>query len=144
MVIREATMEDAQLLFDWRNDPVTRANSFHSEPLGWETHVAWLQQAVSRDDLHIFVVEDQEQPIGTFRLNRIDSGRAEISITVAPPCRGKGFGGQILTEAARVARDQLGYTCLQAHVKESNIASRKAFFRAGYTIASYVLELELK
>lgn len=143
MLIREATIEDAQLLFDWRNEPATRANSFHSEPLDWDSHVAWLQQALCREDVNIFIVEDNQQPVGTFRLNRIDSGRAEISITVSSHFRGNGYGSKILLEAATVAKEQFGYSIIQARVKESNIASQRAFFRAGYKVVSHLLELDL-
>src|SRR5262249_14791779 len=39
--LRLATREDAGLLWQWANDPQTRANSFHQESIPWDQHVSW-------------------------------------------------------------------------------------------------------
>jgi len=46
--LRRATASDADLLLDWANDPVTRAASFHPDPIDRSGHVRWLAARVHR------------------------------------------------------------------------------------------------
>ena len=41
LYLRQAGVEDRKLLFDWRNDPLVRRNSFTTDPIAWEDHVRW-------------------------------------------------------------------------------------------------------
>ncbi|WP_157788998.1 GNAT family N-acetyltransferase [Rhodococcus rhodochrous] len=142
MEIRKVDKEDAPMLFEWRNDPVTRANSFSTGSVDWEEHVKWLDQTIKREDRHLYIVQVEGVSIGTFRLDKLDSQRAEISITVAPSARRKGYGSKILQEAAKVA-GRLGYSSILAKVKEENTISKRMFLKAGYKGSSTVLELTL-
>ena len=38
LYLRTADENDMDLLFQWANDPDVRKNSFHSEPISYETH----------------------------------------------------------------------------------------------------------
>ena len=123
MIIRPATLEDAKLLFEWRNDPLTRAMSRNSDPVQWDTHVTWLtgRLAISNPQLYIAAVDDHQ--VGTFRVDA-----DEISYTVAPDFRGRGFGLAMLREA----REMFGP--LRAEIYERNVASIKAAEKAGLLV----------
>lgn len=124
MKLRAANLDDAQLLFDWRNDPVTRAMSLSRDPVTWEGHLAWLKSALASPVRSILIAEDGV-PLGTVRLDK--DIRTEISITLAPAARGHGLAAPIL----RLATDGLGP--FVARIRPDNIASRKAFEAAGFT-----------
>ena len=42
-----ATIDDARLLFDWRNDDAARAASFDGAPLEWHSHLQWLESKLN-------------------------------------------------------------------------------------------------
>lgn len=119
MDIRPATLEDAQLLFDWRNDPLTRAMFKNSGVVLWDTHINWLTQRLSRLDPHLYIAEIGV-PVGTFRLDG-----DEISYTVAPEARGKGIGSAMLLKV----REMFGPR--RAEIFERNVASIRIAERAG-------------
>jgi RimJ/RimL family protein N-acetyltransferase len=124
MKLRPATAKDAQALFDWRNDPVTRAMSVSGDPVDWEEHLLWLESALASPVRSILIAEDGV-PHGTVRLDR--DIRTEVSITLAPSARGLGLAAPIL----RLATDGRGP--FVARIRPDNAASRRAFEAAGFT-----------
>lgn len=91
VLLRRAVMEDAKLLFEWRNDPATRSGSLQSEPLDWERHLKWLAACLDNPYRALYIAERCGAPAGTVRADRTD-GEFELSWTVAPDCRGQGLG----------------------------------------------------
>jgi RimJ/RimL family protein N-acetyltransferase len=87
---RPATMDDSDLLFEWRDDPVTQANSCHHEPIDPEKHLAWLTASIADPLRSIYIFEIDDVPIGTVREDWKGGGnewKIEISWTVAPTLR---------------------------------------------------------
>lgn len=123
MRFREVTIADAQLLYDWRNDPDTRAMSRDTSEIAYDDHVAWLERRLSRGDHGLFIAEQDGVPVGTIRLDH-----DEISYTVAPSHRRKGIGETMLI----VARETFGQKV--AEVKRDNVASIKLAERAGHLV----------
>ncbi|MDB5888528.1 MAG: GCN5-like N-acetyltransferase, partial [Rhodocyclales bacterium] len=44
IVLRPATLQDAALLLDWRNDPLTRLSSHSADEIPLDEHLAWLNR----------------------------------------------------------------------------------------------------
>ena len=91
--LRPATLEDAERLFQWRNDSLTRAQSLQQQPVEWQAHLQWLQASLQNPDRQLYIAESaalagQEQSLilGTVRADRTD-GEYELSWTVAPEQR---------------------------------------------------------
>jgi RimJ/RimL family protein N-acetyltransferase len=122
MKLRPATIDDARILFDWRNDELTRAMSVNSDPVEWEGHVKWLTARLQRDEPGLFIAEDSE-PVGTIRIDG-----EEISYTVAPSHRGRGVAKAMLS----VAQDLFGQKV--ARIKAENVASIRAAAGAGHIV----------
>ena len=70
LILREVTGKDIDLLFRWANDPVTRQNAFHTEPIPYETHRAWFVRMLADRDIvkYILCSESPTQEIGQIRL----------------------------------------------------------------------------
>lgn len=119
MKLRAATMEDARLLFDWRNDEETRKQSRNAGVLEFDSHCKWLATQIV-EGLAPLIALDPD-PVGTVRIAK--SG--EMSWTVAPEKRGQGYGTKMVKLAARRAENPW------AEIKEDNIASRKIAEAAG-------------
>ncbi len=109
MRLEPARPEDSLLLWRWRNDPQTRANSRSSDPVSWEEHAKWFKE---KQNIYVAWV-----PVGTVR---VDDG--EVSLTVAPEHRGNGYAAPMIRAANGV----------RAWVKADNEPSLRAFRSAGY------------
>ena len=120
--LRPATMDDAKILFDWRNDPLTRQHSHNSGEVPWKSHLAWLQTSLANPARTLYIAESDGTAVGTVRADLLEGGEYELSWTVAPEARGKGFGKQMVLQ---FAREMLSGKRLLAEVKRGNIASEK-------------------
>lgn len=121
MKLRKASMEDAKLLFDWRNDPITRAASHQTGELVFSEHCAWLEKALLTRD--IYIAEIDGIPVGTVRA---DAGKpTELSWTVAPHRRCKGLGTRIVMAALAL------HSPARAEIKADNAASIRIAEKVG-------------
>lgn len=136
MTLRAATIHDSDLLLAWRNDPVTVAMSMTPETVTQEDHTRWFTQILADDTRILLVAESGQTPIGSVRLDRAPTGAHEVSITVSPDHRGKGFGRALLSTANAHAFSALAARKLVASVKEDNTASQRIFEATGYRLAA--------
>jgi len=130
--LRPVTMEDAQLLLSWRNDPATQAASFNTQAVDLASHLQWLQRKLASPDALMFIACDQTgQPVGQIRLD-IENGDALIDFTIAPAMRGQKLASRLLRLGClpvlrrQIVRRMVGY------VRSENVASQRAFLRAGF------------
>lgn len=150
--LRPVTRADFRKIFEWRNDPEARANSFSSEPVTWEEHTRYWERRLSAGAWSLIFVQEGKDT-GLVRLDRIapgtkaqatkgmeygPAGRSkggkegyEIHILIGAPFRGKGAGTQAIAEAKEFARRH-GVPRLIARVKSGNAASRAVFGRNGF------------
>ncbi len=144
--LRTVSEKDAQILFDWTNDPVTRQNSFRAEPVIWEEHVNWLQQKLKDSNSLFFIMTDGQNDCGTIRIdwkesdNMISENYGLISFSIAPVYRGKGLGEKILVlaeqsiKAKQTIKDKQPIKFLVGEVKTENVTSRKCFEKNNYLL----------
>ena len=135
--VRPATLEDARSLWEWRNDPATRAGSRSSAEVPWSDHLRWLTTSLTRTDRLLLMVEDPEGAVGTVRWDLLGEGEWEVSITVAPQRRGQSLARPLLRAAeeslcrARPA-SATEVTAYLAAVHSDNLASVRLFESSGY------------
>lgn len=127
--------EDVDLVFAWANDPATRAASFRSERIPYDEHVRWYRDQLQAPDRNLFIVREAGEAVAVVRLDDHVAleGVGVIGINVAPERRGLGLGTRCIGAASAVAAG-LGYARIYALIGPSNVASLKAFERAGYTL----------
>ena len=136
--LRPATIADAELLFVWRNDPLTRQQSIHTEPVVWETHLTWLETGLQNPDRWLFIAEQavpaMQAPVvlGTVRADKL-AEVYELSWTVAPEQRGKGWGKKMVAALIAVLPDGAAY---QAVVLHTNPASERIAAGLGMAMQS--------
>lgn len=138
VAVRPATMEDADLLLAWANDPVTRAAGFHTAAISRDEHLAWLARRLATADCRLYIGVRAGRPVGQVRVDRDEpTGTAEVSIAVAPEARGQGVGRRLLDAALAAARAdaQLGVGTFRARVRPDNAASLALFRGAGFVEA---------
>jgi UDP-2,4-diacetamido-2,4,6-trideoxy-beta-L-altropyranose hydrolase len=122
-------MEDAQFLFDLRNDPLSRKMSISQDEVKWEEHIQWLSKALSQTGLRLYIPYLNGVACGQFRV----SPTGEVSISLVSQLRGKGLAKELIAKASRLYLEEFPETkFLRARVKTANPASRKSFEQAGY------------
>ena len=133
--LRSASMDDAKMLFDWRNDPEVRSVSFSSDPVEWESHRRWLDAKLRDRDCDLWIAEDRTGlAFGQVRLdhNRADS-TAMISVSIDHASRARGSGTVLLDKACRTAfADNPSLDQIVAQIKPGNQASERAFKKTGF------------
>lgn len=133
--LRKATKADAEILFLWRNELETRANSFHTELIPYGEHVAWLEAALRNPAQEIYIFCDRDVPIGQVRLSA-EGDSATISYSIDAAYRAKGYGQTMLRYVERICADRGKPIILRGYVKKKNIASQVIFEKLGYKVAA--------
>jgi UDP-2,4-diacetamido-2,4,6-trideoxy-beta-L-altropyranose hydrolase len=130
--IRLARESDRELIWNWANDEETRKVSYSQAYISWDEHIKWFA-SVQRQKNHRFYVarNGYEKPVGQIRF-AVDGKHAVVSLSVAPESRGKGYGKEILIEAAKKFFNETDIEQISAYVKSENMLSLKVFQKAGF------------
>lgn len=128
--IRPIKTEDASLLFDWANEAQVRLNSISRTDISWEGHIAWLKSKLNNGTTYMFILEDENTPIGQIRFDKIGSAY-EVDYSIDKHFRGQGFGTVVVNEGIKKLRKQTDSAVI-AKVWERNIASIKVFKKLGF------------
>lgn len=132
--LRRATIEDMDLLYRWANDPIVRHNSFNTDTIPYESHIAWFNKNMENPLVLQFILMDDQIPIGQIRLN-ISGADAEIGYSIAREFRGKGYGHLILRLLSdEIRKNHSEIKRLIAKVKPENQASNRLFEAEDYAI----------
>jgi len=132
LTLRPAQADDCRLIWEWANDPLTRAVSFSAEPIPWEDHVEWFTTQLSDPDCLFYVALDADEvPIGQIRY-QIEGQEAIVSVSVSPGWRGRGYGSQIIRLASQKVFEGTAVNLIHAYVKPDNVASVRSFSKAGF------------
>src|SRR5262249_48853686 len=129
--LRRAVADDCRQVWLWRNDETTRAASFDSAPIPFETHRRWFDQSLQRPDRHVFIVVADGREVGVVRLD-VAEGAGTVSIHLGPAWRGRGIGRRTLAELERIAFGPLDLGRMEARVKADNAISLAVFQKAGF------------
>ena len=133
VTLRPATPEDCRQVWLWRNDEGTRAASFDTSPISFETHERWFHESLRHRDRHVYIVLVDGQEAGVVRLD-VAGARGIVNIHLAPEWRGRGVGPRTLAALEDVAFGSLHLTRMEAQVKPGNAASLAAFQKVGFTL----------
>lgn len=132
------TEDNARLVMEWRNDPITLKMSFHPQPKAWPAFFSEFKSAYfSLPDLPPLFVLEEGQRVAFLRFDAAESPfnpsrrACEISIIVAPFARRKGIGTRTLLQIKPWIEKQ-GYDDIYAMILLDNQPSQKAFERAGF------------
>ena len=134
--LRKAEQRDMEQLHIWRNDPDVRRWSFHTEEISLEEHKKWFQISLERDDVEMFILEEDGQPVGQIRLTyRYDE--LVIGYSIDRNCRGRHLGQRIvelmekkLQQDESLRKDGEYFV---AYVQKDNVVSRRVFQVLGYS-----------
>lgn len=132
LVVRRALATDAERLFRWANDPVTRAASFQTSTIAWPDHLRWFDRKRADARTRLYVGESPRGPIGQVRFDLHEDGSATIGVGLAHEHRGQGLAAPLLTTALEEMRATTAVGDVVAEIKPDNQASLRSFARAGF------------
>ncbi|MEW6618233.1 MAG: GNAT family N-acetyltransferase [bacterium] len=133
ITLREATIEDKDDIYHWRNDPVTRKQSFNTREIPYQEHCQWFNKALeSPDKLFYIGIDDKNEKCGVVRFDLQGEFSAEISVNVPASNRGRGIGSQLIGQSCALFFSKTKRKFVIARIKEKNTASIKAFQKAGF------------
>ena len=130
--LRGVQANDMQDLFNWRNHPDIRKNFFNTKSISWDDHEKWFKKKIKDKKTKIYMAYYQKQKIGAIRFE--DTGdEIKVSVMLNPEYLGKGFGSKIIRMATEIfIKERNPEKTVCAKIKVDNVASIKAFQKAGY------------
>jgi UDP-2,4-diacetamido-2,4,6-trideoxy-beta-L-altropyranose hydrolase len=135
VLLRRATEQDALAFLRLANDPGVRAQAFHPERIELDAHMRWFRQKLASRESALWVIELGGVVAAQVRYDRTDDNTAEIGYAVASAFRGMGLGTRILELTWRLACQVLSVSVVRGVVISGNIASARAFEKAGFSPA---------
>jgi RimJ/RimL family protein N-acetyltransferase len=128
IILRAATLKDADILFSWRNHPITRKSSHSTAELNKDEHITWLSRMLANTSQKIMIAEQNGLAVGTVR-GDYSKGICKLSWTVAPLSQGQGIAKYMVALfAANITQP------IEAEIKIDNIASIRVAEYAGMTL----------
>lgn len=138
IILRLVQATDCHLLWEWANDPLVRAQSFSTVLIPWEQHQTWFEQRLAEPDTLFYIAVDSDNcPVGQIRY-QIEEKSAVVSVSVAPTSRGNGYGTEIIQSGSLEIWNTTAIMCIHAYIKPDNVASLRAFEKAGFEDAGTV------
>ena len=132
ITLRDARLEDAALMYEWRNHASTRQVSADASTIEWPAHVAWLGGVLADADRMLQVGTIEGVPIGVIRFDGLGGVEAKVSLYLDPRLHGLGLGRSLLDAGEKCVHQRNGPRCIVATVLDTNVASRRMFEAAGY------------
>ena len=144
LLIRPATTDDAQLLFDGRNAEAVRRWSRETGLIEWSSHQNWLATSLNNAQRLLLIAEADDGPVGVLRYDLCEF-EAEVSIYLFEDRIGLGWGRALLARGdAFVTTHWPQLRTITAQVVPDNQPSLKVFREAGFTQSACVFTRELK
>lgn len=131
ILFRRATLADGTVLYSWRTDPETARYSLSGGPGDLKSHMEWLACVLEDPHRQLLIAEVNGSAIGTVRLDDAPDGWTELSWTVNPEFRGRGFGSKMVGMASREAGRRY-----KARILSSNEPSLRLVRSCGFQVES--------
>jgi RimJ/RimL family protein N-acetyltransferase len=125
-------MQDAEMVFHWRNDSFIVSLSSSQRMVYWEEHLKWFEDIVNDDSKIMFIIEKEGQPLGQVRFDKADENICAITVYMLREFTGKGYGVKAIEIGCLQIFDLWDVEEIIACVRSNNRNSRAAFLKAGF------------
>ena len=134
-LLRPATPDDTQRIFEWRNDPWIVSLSTSQRTVAFAEHRQWMQKVLEGGQHLLFVIEPESGlATGTVRVERRNS-QAVITIYLLRQFTRQGLGVHAIREACVKAFARWPVESIHAYIRRDNQSSVSAFSKAGFALA---------
>ncbi len=136
----DATMDHAELIFNWQNEINARVFSRNPSPPSHETHIIWMDTVLRSTKSHLSIIMIGTEQCGVIRVDAdASSVKFEVSILLAAQFRSRGIG----KVALKVLIRRFSWAQLCAEIHPNNKASVAMFTQCGFlqvTDTKYIRE----
>ncbi|MCX8175509.1 MAG: GNAT family N-acetyltransferase [Candidatus Micrarchaeota archaeon] len=139
--LRPASHSDIRKIYEWRNHPSVRKNSFQTKKINLREHIAYWERRLKDSNRHSFIIVSGKDDCGLLRIDPCQDVH-EIHILIAPEYQGRGIGALAVALAKQKAAE-LGIRKLIARVKPGNIPSQRIFLKNGFSGGPEIFECKL-
>ena len=131
--LRSINENDSEMLFNLRNHPSTRDNSFDKSEVSLADHKEWFSYVLKSEMVISYILEIDDTPIGAIRFDIEDRQSAKINYLIDPSQQGKGFGTKLLDLGVKkVFKDKPELKKVYGHVLKENHASIRIFEKLSF------------
>lgn len=131
--LKKADFSDIEFLWYLRNQPDVYKYAHQNRPVSWKEHINWIFPVILRiDNKELFVVRNQQIPIGQIRFDYNNQKEAIVTISILKEFRGKGFAVKSLKMAIREIKRQKNVKRLIAEIHKGNLVSIKFFEKLNF------------
>ena len=133
ITLRKVDINDAKLLWKWRNEEIVRDSAFNPEHIPYDSHVKWLSNKLNSPKSFIYIaLNENGGAIGQIRFDELYTNSAEVDISVSKEYIGSGYGSELIKMGCIKLFDVTEINKILARIKKNNVASIKAFSNAGF------------
>jgi len=136
--IINANKNHSKIIWNWRNDPLTRKMSDSDIFISFNDHDEWFKKVLLDKNRIIYIGSYQNIPFGIIRFDKLLDKKEiySISINICPTKRNLGLG-KFLLENSIIKLYEEDEDCKKviADVKVKNIASCKLFESCGFILS---------
>jgi RimJ/RimL family protein N-acetyltransferase len=127
-----ASKQDANITWNWRNDPATRTYFHDPAPISEDRHISWWQNSLEIPTRSLLLAWCGSLRVGVLRFD-YDGNEAIVSIYLDPALTGIGLGTSILEAGTGwLRRHRPDIKKQRAEILPANFRSRRSFHLAGY------------
>lgn len=140
MIIRQATIDDLSLYFEWANEIEVRKQSFNSDIINFESHQKWFKKKLNDNSCMLLVGEFNNIPIGQVRFESdFQAKTSSIGISIDKNSRGKSISSELLIKASNHFLNAYPEFIINAYIKEINHKSIYVFTKAGFKFLEKII-----
>lgn len=134
MRLRKLELKDAPLMLEWMHDETVVKDmqaDFSSKTLE-DCNLFILSSKDTRKNLHLAIVDENDEYMGTVSLKNIEEGKAEFAITVRKCAMGKGYSRFGMNEIIRIGLEEMNLSRIYWYVDKNNQRAIKFYDKNGY------------
>lgn len=140
--LRQARIDDCYYLWNWRNHPEIRKWCFNTDKIEYAKHKEWFARKIKEKGTKIYITENNKgEKIGQIRFELDKKHTAFVNVNLNPDFFGKGFGSKLIKKGtALFSKENPHLKEAVAEIRDENIASKRAFQKAGYRFLDTTLK----
>jgi RimJ/RimL family protein N-acetyltransferase len=134
LLMRDATLQDSDLMLNWRNSLDVRLFSHNKELISEKEHLSWFLNRLTQIQTQPFwLFEEDSKLIGMVRFDlRPEGNLFEINIVINTLFRGQGYGRNILESSIQRCINLYPEYDFRAEAHKKNMASKALFLDSGF------------
>ena len=137
LILKKANITDLIQTRFWRNDYITRNNSFNKNHINQNEHAKWFFDTLLNNKKKLFIgVDKNNNKIGITRLDEINNELVEVSININPNFRNIGFGESLLFETIKKAFNRKKNIKILSRILKTNQKSIRLFKKIGFKLSA--------